>query len=266
MDKVWVFDMPHALRFTEARQVFLRRFLPDLIERLGLESALDVGCGVGYFSSFLRDMGLRVTALDGRRENVEEAKKRFPDIQFHHLNIEESTVRQLGSFDLVLCFGLLYHLENPFAAVRNLHALTNKVMLIESMCIPADGAVLSLRDEGQSQDQGVRFVAFYPSENCLIKMCYKVGFPFVYRFDELPQHEDFRRTFSRRRARTMLTASQVHLDFPFLSLVAEPSSAADPWATPWARIGYHFQLIHNFIQKPWREKLATVRRRLRVAR
>lgn len=260
MEKVWVFDMPHSLRITEARQSLLRQVLPDLSERLGLQSALDVGCGVGYFSAFLRDMGFRVVALDGRTENVEEAQKRFPDIKFHNLNVEESAVRQLGSFDLVLCFGLLYHLENPFAAMRNLHALTNKVLLIESMCVPAREPILRLRDEGQSQDQSLRFIAFYPSESCLIKMCYKAGFPFVYRFNQLPLHEDFKTRLSRRRTRTMLAASQMPLDSPFLSLTPEPVSVADPWTTAWAHIEYRFQRIKNFIRKPWHEKFAVQRR------
>jgi len=266
MGETLVFDMPHSLRFTEARQFFLRQVLPDLIKQLALKSALDVGCGVGYFSAFLRDMGFRVVALDGRRENIEEAQKRFPDIEFYHLNIEEPSVQRLGSFDLVLCFGLLYHLENPFAAMRNLHALTNKLLLIESMCVPANEPILYLRDEGQSQDQSLNFVAFYPSESCLSKMCYRAGFPFVYRFNQLPLHEDFKTTLLRKRARTMLAASKVPLNSSFLIPVPEPHSIADPWAKPLASIARPFLRFSEFIRKPWPEKLTALRRRLGLSK
>ena len=62
--------------------------------------------------------------VDGRQENVEEAQRRFPQIPFRICNAQESALRDLGRFDLVFCFGLLYHLENPLIAIRQLCAMT----------------------------------------------------------------------------------------------------------------------------------------------
>ena len=42
---------------------------------------------------------------------------------------------ELGEFDLVLCFGLLYHLENPMRTIRHLRALTGQGLLLESMSL-----------------------------------------------------------------------------------------------------------------------------------
>ena len=56
-------------------------------------------------------------------------KNRYPNIPFYIANVEDSSIAHLGKFDLVLCFGLLYHLENPFAAMRKLYALTTKSLL-----------------------------------------------------------------------------------------------------------------------------------------
>ena len=61
-----------------------------------------------------------------------------PNIPFETRDIEDSSVAQLGPFDLVLCFGLLYHLESPLRAIRHLRKLTGKVLLLESMCIPSE--------------------------------------------------------------------------------------------------------------------------------
>ncbi len=256
-----IFDQSLSTRFVQARQVFLRKLLPDIKEGLSLRTAADVGCGVGYFSRFLREMGFRVVAFDGREANIEEAKRRNPEIEFHVADVEDPALQKLGSFDLVLCFGLLYHLENPLQTLRNLCPLTDKLLLIESACIPGEVPILYLRDEVELEDQGIRCLVSYPSEGCLIKMGYRAGFPFVYRFTSLPVHEDFQVTLGRKRARTMLAASKVPLSFPFLALAEEPVNPPPSWPT--ARIGVPPILgrLEYFLRRPWPEKLATLRRR-----
>jgi hypothetical protein len=106
----------------------------------------------------------------------------------------------LGGFDLVLCFGLLYHLENPLLAVRHLRPLTEKCLLLKSMCIPDDKPSILLREEPSESDQGLTDVACYPSEDSLTKMLYRTGFSFVYRLAPLPKHDDFCETFEHRQA------------------------------------------------------------------
>jgi SAM-dependent methyltransferase len=231
-----IFDLPHYERLNETREAFLREFLPAWIGRLGLNTAIDVGCGLGYFSRALQGLGLRVTACDGRRENVEEASRRYPQISFRVANVEDSALESLGKFDLVFCFGLLYHLENPFAALRNLHALTGKVLLVESMCVPGGRALLDLREEGKTEDQGLNFVAFYPTEPCLVKMLHSAGFPFVYRFSRMPEHEAFHEGGTRKQMRTMLAASKDTLEFPILVRATDPPQIVDPWATGWGKV------------------------------
>lgn len=259
MQEVLVFDLPHSLRLTEARQSLLREVLPVLKQCVTLQTALDAGCGVGYFASFLHGMAFSVTAFDARPGNVEEARRRFPHIEFKVADVQDPAVCQLGMFDLVLCFGLLYHLENPFAAIRNLHALTKKVLLVESMCVANPLPTLLFRDEGQGEDQSLRFVAFYPSESCLVKMLYRAGFSHVYRFTLLPDHEDFRATLWRRKVRTLLAATKVHIDVPFLAPVPEPVSTSDPWRTGWAKVATPAFRLWRFLLKPWSEKVRSVR-------
>ena len=72
-----------------ARQNYLRPILHDLRSSLKIETVADVGCGVGYFSGFLHDLGFNVIACDGRSENVEEARRRYPNIEFKHSNVED---------------------------------------------------------------------------------------------------------------------------------------------------------------------------------
>lgn len=245
MDQPIVFDMPHATGFTNARTAWLDGLLPPLIVAHGYKTAVDVGCGVGYFSAYLRDLGLRVVATDGRAENVAEAKRRLPDVTCAVHDVEDRSLRQLGVFDVVLCVGLLYHLENPFAAIRNLHALTGRLLIVESVVVPGTRAGAVLLDEPGGRDQALQDSVLVVSEPALIKMLYRAGFPSVYRADPLPKHDDFRETPLLHRRRTVVVAATASIDSPILRHVPEPLSRS-PWEKVWARRAWR---VARFIRR-----------------
>src|SRR6266404_4577737 len=201
-----VFDQSHYLKLIEARGATIRRLVSQLKPTLELSTALDAGCGVGFFAQILQEAGLEVHAFDGRTENVEQARTRFPGISFAQGDVENPEIRKLGEFDLVLCFGLLYHLENPFSAIRNLRAVTRKGLLLESMCFPDEEPWMLLREESSLEDQSLWTLAFYATEGCLVKMLYRAGLAAVYRVAALPDHDDFRETSKHARRRTILFA------------------------------------------------------------
>jgi SAM-dependent methyltransferase len=257
-----VFDQQHYEPLNAGRLAALANVLPPLIARQGLRTALDIGCGLGFFAAYLHSLGLDVLALDGRSDNVEEARRRHPGIRFELADIEDPAVLQRGKFDLVFCFGLLYHLENPFLAVRHLHALSAKVLLVEGIVFPDERPIMALRDEGPSEDQGLRHVALYPSEACLVKLLYRSGFPFAYRFREMPEHPEYHDAPRAARSRTMLAASLSPLvDVP-LDPLPEPQTVANPWETSLARAMQPLNRLSKFAKKPWPEKVAAVRRRV----
>ena len=234
MEPPIVFDMPHATGFTAARTAWLDGLLPPLIAAHGYKTAVDVGCGVGYFSAYLQGLGLRVVATDGRAENVAETERRLPDVTCVVHDAEDRSLRELGTFDVTLCVGLLYHLENPFAAIRNLHALTRRLLIVESVVVPGTWTGAVLLDEPDGRDQALQDSVLVVSEPALIKMLYRAGFPFVYRGDPLPKHGDFRESPLLHRRRTVVVASATSVDSPILRHVREPMSRS-PWERGWAR-------------------------------
>jgi SAM-dependent methyltransferase len=231
LSKSFVFDLPMQSKSREVKMEFLRQVIGPWISGYRLHTALDLGCGVGYFSAMLRDLGMRVTAMDGRAENVIEARDRHSGIDFRVADAEDPSLTVLGTFDLVFCLGLLYHLENPLRAFQNLHALTGRILIVESMVIPEEQPFFILMDEGNVEDQSLRAVSCYPSEGAIIKMAYRAGFPRVYRFRELPDHEDYRTVRGRARRRTFIAASALALDSPLLDVAAEPKLSGDLWNT-----------------------------------
>ena len=152
--KLTPFDQRRYRKLIAARAKTIRRVARRLKPAMGLATALDAGCGVGFFTQTLAECGLRVRGFDGREENIVEARKRFPRLPFETADIEERGILRLGRFDFVLCCGLMYHLENPLLAMRKLRALTEKCLLLESMCIPDEKPSMLLREEPRTDDQG----------------------------------------------------------------------------------------------------------------
>lgn len=263
--KLTEFDQRRYIKLINARGETIRRLAGELKTTLRLATALDAGCGVGFFAQVLQECGLSVRAFDGRPENVEEARRRFPEIAFEVGDVENLEIVSLGRFDLTLCFGLLYHLENPMRAIRNLRALTEKGLLLESMCIPGNGAGMVWREEPAAADQSLTDIALYPSEDCLVKMLYRAGFAAVYRAGELPDHDDFRETPLHARRRTVLFAAAMPVRLSGFERIAEPRDAGDPWSKT-ARDGARAPLckrIAGFLQRPRREQYISLAYRAR---
>ncbi|HEY2460740.1 MAG TPA: FkbM family methyltransferase [Candidatus Acidoferrum sp.] len=259
------FDQKHYLKLIAARGETIRRVIADLKPAMGLSTALDAGCGVGFFAQTLAECGLSVGGFDGRMENVVEARNRFPGIAFEQGDIENPNILEAGQADLVLCFGLLYHLENPMLAIRHLRSLTGKALLLESMCLPGSGPGMMLREEPSKEDQSLTEIALYPSEGCLVKMLYRAGFKAVCRVAAMPDHDDFRETPEHARRRTVLFASYEAVLLPGFEKLSEPRDERDPWARDAgaAPKGSITRRVGRFLASSRRLKYVTVANRAR---
>ncbi len=229
MSKPLIFDAEHYESLNTSRAAVVSALLEQLKGRVTLSTAIDVGCGTGYFSGLLKSLGFDVVAVDGRKQNVEEASRRNPGITFKCCDAQSAELLQLGTFDLVFCFGLLYHLENPFLTVRYLREMTKQLLLVEAVIYPGAEPIMGLVDEGLTDDQGLNHVAFYPTESCLVKMLYRSGFAHVYRFQPLADHIEYRNTSKTRQVRTMLAASHSPLASDRVVALQEAKSPVAPW-------------------------------------
>src|SRR2546430_1393873 len=261
--KLTPFDRKEYRALIEARDQTLRRIVKRLKPALGLSNAVDAGCGVGFFSQTLAECGLCTCGFDARAQNIEEARRRFPGIPFEQADVEAREISQLGRFDLVLCFGLLYHLENPLQAIRNLRAITDKCLVLESMCLPEDRCSLLLRQELRQDDQSLTEMSCYSSESSLIKMLSRSGFAKVYRVTPLPDHDDFRETREHAQRRTVLVASCAPIDVAGFRLVLESQETEDPWAKNLPTSKALPQRIRRFLASSPRSKYITLAMRAR---
>jgi SAM-dependent methyltransferase len=79
---------------------------------------LDLGCGEGLFALEAALHGAEVTAIDGRDERMSAGRALARELALTNLQFIKADVRSHpfdahGTFDSVLCLGLLYHLDAP---------------------------------------------------------------------------------------------------------------------------------------------------------
>lgn len=210
-----LFDEPYYLAINDVRWELARRVIGELAADTpgGLRTCADVGCGPGWFAERLSGIGLAVTGVEGRQELVDEAARRVPAATFRRANVESPTeMGGVGTFDLTFCFGLLYHTENPFAVVRNLAALTGKVLFLESQVLPTDEPIMRIISEGQNHTQGLTFHSVIPSRTTLVKMLQLAGFTWVAEYTGRIDHPDFVDTRERHRRRGVYLAARQPYD------------------------------------------------------
>ena len=103
-------------------------------------TALDLACNEGWFSHRLLDWGAsRVVGVDVRVKNLQRAavmRDHF-DIPAERLELRQADVfeieaAELGTYDVVLLLGLIYHVENPMGVIRLARACTKSLCVIES--------------------------------------------------------------------------------------------------------------------------------------
>ncbi|PZR66959.1 MAG: SAM-dependent methyltransferase [Solirubrobacterales bacterium] len=79
---------------------------------------LDLGCFEGQFAIELALQGAEIVGIEGRELNIAKARFTAEAYGLERLTLIREDVRalqreQLGGFDVVLCLGLLYHLDFP---------------------------------------------------------------------------------------------------------------------------------------------------------
>ena len=126
----------------DTRAQMLLSALEDRVPAKRRKRAVDIACHQGFFSLQLARAGFdEVVALDARGEHVERTELLMQatsqgGVSAQVANVYDLSPDELGEFDLVLMFGLLYHLENPVLALRRARAVCRGTLIIETQIAP----------------------------------------------------------------------------------------------------------------------------------
>lgn len=99
-------------------------------------------------------------------------------VEYLTLDVNELSARRLGRFDIVLFFGVLYHLRHPLLGLEKAVELSTDLALVESFVIPSEKrqipAVMEFYERGDLGGQIDNW--FGPTPECVISMCRSAGF------------------------------------------------------------------------------------------
>ena len=101
--------------------------------------AVDLGCLEGGYSVELAKMGFDTLGIEARQENIDKCNFVKDNLGLSNLHFAMDDVRNLpkyGKFEVNICYGLLYHLNDPVAFLKTVSECTTKVLLLNTHFAP----------------------------------------------------------------------------------------------------------------------------------
>ena len=148
-------------------------------EDLTGKRVLDIGAWDGWFSFEMERRGADVMALDSAKNTrLLEARQLLGSrIECRIGDICRTTAKDLGTFDIVLFLGVLYHVKHPVLALENVCGLTRDMACIESFVTDGDPhAIPSMEFYETTELRGQLDNWVGPNAACLMAFCRTAGF------------------------------------------------------------------------------------------
>ena len=193
-----VFTLYHSFRFGNVYahgtitslqyQMWISSLIP---ENLKNKTVLDIGTADGFYSFLCESRGAKkVVAVDWTEFPGFSAAHKILDskVEFRKLIIDESnlgfadlkqkisTMNEIKEkFDIILLFGVLYHLPNPVMIFKTLANITYEMLLMSSHIIDSKEPAMYYYPEG-SLTPGDTTNWWVPTPSCLIDIGKRLGF------------------------------------------------------------------------------------------
>ncbi len=154
-------------------------------ENLAGKRVLDIGAWDGWFSFEMERRGAAVTAVDcWDNERFRYIHQELGSrVEYRILDVYDLDPSTLGKFDIVLFFGVLYHLKHPLIALEKVCAMTDgfaaidSFVVIESATRKGRAPELPTLEFYEIDEFGGQFDNWVgPNVECLLAFCRTAGF------------------------------------------------------------------------------------------
>ena len=214
------FHSDFYLRITQRRLEHLAHLGLDLSG----QTVLEVGAGMGDLTSFFTDRDCRVRCTEPRGANLKVLQARFvedPNVDVGFLDLNAPVCEAGESYEIVYCYGVLYHLEHPVEALAFLAGQCNKLMLVEGCVTPGNEEALNpVREDRHALTQGISGRGCRPTRAWIMAQLRK-HFAHVYVPTTQPNHLEYPIDWdaepTTRLTRATFVASRQPLDNPLLT-------------------------------------------------
>ena len=109
---------------TGVKNLEYEKIITDLIPMSQKGKALDLGCGEGFYSEYLRKKGYFTIGIDNNEEMLKRAIGKYNKL--FKLDVQNGLPFPNNCFNLVLAIYILEHLKNPVKTIKEIRRVLKK--------------------------------------------------------------------------------------------------------------------------------------------
>lgn len=151
-----IFDEQYINRHNQRKKHFF-----DVLDFRG-KRVLDLGCNAGWWSlGAVEKGGEFVLGIDGRPMHIDQANLVFEvngiekdKYEFVQGDVLEVDYREYGTFDVVLCLGLMHHISRPMDLLEKISEVNSDLLVIDTNLSRAPGSYLEVRYDSLDDFRG----------------------------------------------------------------------------------------------------------------
>jgi len=152
---------------------------------------LEVGAGIGDLTPFFLDRNCEVVITEGRPDNLALLRQRYPQQPVRFLDLDDPPEDFGQRFDVVFCYGVLYHLSQPLKALAFLARHCDQLLLLETCVSYGEEPQLHPCAENAAlPTQSLRGIGCRPTRVWVYQQLAR-HFPYVYLPRTQPYHPEF---------------------------------------------------------------------------
>lgn len=139
------------------------------------KNILELGCGYADIGNKFYELGAKITSSDARQEHLDIVNIKYPHIKTFQFDCDNEKLTQ--KYDIILHWGLLYHLKNIKEHLNNV--LNNcDILLLETEVSDTDDINYNINIYENGYDQAYNNEGSRPSAKYVENILNKNGFEF----------------------------------------------------------------------------------------
>jgi tRNA (mo5U34)-methyltransferase len=243
-------DKGRILRHKERKKYFFDPLVQLLGGSLVGKRVMDLGCNAGFWSLCAVESGCDfVLGIDGRQMHIDQAnfvfrvnqvaKSKYDFIEGNIFNLD---LRQFGAFDVVLCLGLMYHINKHVNLLESIDYINNDILVIDTDLHQLPGSYLKLQHEPLSDPRNAvaHELVMAPTRQAVSDLVQEFGYSVVTlkpRFHTYTGSRDYQ----LRARRAFLCAKQT-------DLTRLPAEEVEPTNLPTQLVDTSALIVHRLVR------------------
>ena len=163
----------HYINWRISRMNGVKKYISP--EYFKSKTLLEVGCGYADIGNMFHELGAIVTSSDIRKEHLENVRNKYPHIKTLLIDGDNDKIKD--KYDIILHWGLLYHLNEIEIHLENVSEKCD-VLLLETEVCDSDDRQFYISTNENGYDQAFNNKGIRPSESYIQTILEKNGFQF----------------------------------------------------------------------------------------